>query len=79
MAKKAKEVIQQPVENQLAHYDRILELGAYVDDRQKELDAQKEAMKDAKEQWEQAVFALQQAIRRANDPQGELDFGGEDE
>lgn len=59
----------------LRHYDVILELGKYADEKQKAYLADKETAKESKEEWEAAVCELQRAIKRANDPQQDLPFG----
>ena len=75
MAKKQNQVVEQSDQQKLERYDRILELGGFVEERQRELDAAKEAAKEAKELWEHAVAELQLEIKRANDPQSEFVFG----
>ena len=63
----------------LQHYDRILELGAHALELQERYEERKVAAKEAKEEWEVASLELQQAIRRANDPQKELDFNRDED
>lgn len=76
--KEATEVVEEPpFGQQLDRYHEILRLGETVRHHQEVYEQQKQAAKTARENWENAVFALQRAIDRANDPQGELDFGEE--
>lgn len=62
------------VDEKLAHYDTILELGKVAEEKQRIYLADKEAAKESKDDWEAAVGELQRAIKRANDPQQNLPF-----
>jgi hypothetical protein len=63
-----------PFTERLKHYETILGLGSRAEVLQKEYEQAKEDAKSAREAWEEAVFELQAAIRRANDPQKEFTF-----